>query len=244
MSKMQNDRQAEGRPAQTAPAKPRQTSRPPRPTPPPGLRAEELDGLSQAELIRLLKDPGATVFQKAKSCQRLAQTGTRDAVPAMAALLNDEKLGVYVRFGMEPIPDPSVDDAFRAALAETKGGPLVGLLNSIGFRRDRKPVAEVARLMYSPDLEVAKAAAAALGKISGPGAAKALREGLSRTDGPVRAAVAEACLVCAGGLLAQGERDAGLAMYEVLIRGDAPKPIRLAAMRQVIAAEISLSRPR
>jgi HEAT repeat protein len=216
----------------------------PKPQPPPEFQAEKLDGLSPSELVQLLKDPQATVFQKAKSCQRLAVVGNRDAVPALAALLKDEKLGVYARFGLQPIDDPAVDDALRNALAEAKGGPQVGILNSIAHRGDTKAVPALAKLIYNTDSEVAQAAAWALGKISGPLASKALQDGLGRTKGPVRAAVAGAGLLCAEGLLAQGERGLALDLYGALSRADVPKPVRLAAMHGLIAAEISLSRPR
>ncbi len=82
------------------------------------------------------------------------------------------------------------------------------------------------------------------GKISGPQSAKALQDGLSKTKGPVRTAVAAAGLLCAEGLLAQGERNQALTLYAALSRNDIPKPIRHAAMQGTIAAEISLSRPR
>jgi hypothetical protein len=91
---------------------------------------------------------------------------------------------------------------------------------------------------------VAQAAAAALGRISGAQAAKTLQESLSRTKGPVRMAVADACLVCAEGLLAQGDRAQALALYNTLTAADVPKPVRLAAMHAIIGAETSLSRPR
>ena len=229
------------------------TAQPPqasRPTPglwlkaPPELQAERLDSLSPAELIRILKDPKSTDFEKAKSCQRLAVVGTPEAVPALAAHLTDEHLGVYARFGLQPINHPSVDDALRNALSRAKGGPLVGVINSIRYRKDTKAVPALARLLSSDDPLVAQAAAWALGTISGPESAKALQNGLSKTKGPVRMAVAGAGLNCAEGLLALGERNLALSLYDTLSHSDIPKPVRLAAMRGTIAAEISLSRPR
>jgi HEAT repeat protein len=229
---------------QTIPAKPRPSGQLPPWNPPPELLAEQFDGLNQAQLVQFLKDPKATPFQKAKSCQRLAVVGNREAVPALAALLKDEKLGVWARFGLQPIADPSVDDAFRNALAEAKGGPLVGIINSIAYRNDVKAVPALAKLLYNADSGVAEAAAWALGKLSGPQSAKALQDGLSKTKGPARTAVAAGGLLCAEGLLAQGDRAQALALYAVLSRTDMPKPIRHAAMQGTIAAEISLSRPR
>jgi HEAT repeat protein len=120
----------------------------------------------------------------------------------------------------------------------------VGVINSIGHRKDAKAVGALARLLHDTDAEVAQAAAAALGRISGAQAAKALEEGLGKTKGAVRTAVAGAGLVCAEGLLAQGERNQALALYNTLARADMPKPVRLAAMHGIIATEVSLDRPR
>lgn len=208
------------------------------------MQAERLDGLSPEQLIQVLKDPKSTEFEKAKSCQRLAVVGTPEAVPALAACLTDEHLGVYARTGLQPIKDPSVDDALRKALSQAKGGPLVGVINSIRYRKDAKAVPALAKLLYASDPLIAEAAAWALGTISGPESARALRDGLTRTKGSVRMAVAGAGLVCAEGLVTRGERTLALSLYDTLSRTDIPKPVRLAAMHGTIAAEISISRPR
>jgi len=127
--------------------------------------AEQIMALSAPKLAALLKDPSATLYAKAKACQRLAVVGDRAAVPALASLLGDEKLSHYARTGLEPIPDPSVDDALRAALPKLKGKLLTGVINSIGQRRDPKAIEPLARLIYDADPEVARAASAALARI-------------------------------------------------------------------------------
>jgi hypothetical protein len=137
-----------------------------------------------------------------------------------------------------------VDDALRAALPKLKGALLAGAVNSVGRRRDAKAVPVLTKLMYASDVEVAKAAAAALGLISGPRATASLQAGLKGTKGAVRAAVADASLVCAEGLLAQNARSQALALYDTLTRPGVPKPVRLGAMRAIISAETSLARPR
>ena len=77
---------------------------------------------------------------KEESCRALAQIGTKDAVPALAALLGSEELSHMARYALEPIPDPSVDEALRAALGQLKGRLLAGVLQSIGVRRDAAAV--------------------------------------------------------------------------------------------------------
>ncbi len=122
--------------------------------------AKEITGRKQAELIEILKSPKATEFEKAKACQRLAVVGTKDAVPALAALLPDERLNCYARSGLEGIADPAADEALREAAAKLHGRQLVGVLISIGQRRDAKAVDLLGKLLTDKDETVASAAAA------------------------------------------------------------------------------------
>lgn len=94
--------------------------------------------------------------------------GGKTAVPALAALLTHPQLAHYARFGLEPIPDPSVDEALRAALAEVKRKLLVGVINSIGHRRDTKALDAVSELLHDADSAVAQTANATLARIRPP----------------------------------------------------------------------------
>ena len=227
-----------------APAAKEAPKKPPKQVPPPEFQAEKILKLDAASLVSLLQDPKATVFQKAKACQRLASAGTKDSVPALVALLAHPQLSHYARHGLETIPDPSVDDALRAALRKLPGRPLVGVINSIAKRKDPKAAAALSKLLYGADIEVARASASALGHISGLESMKALQGALARTKGAVREAVAAGGVLCAEGLLADGQRAHALALYSVLTREDIPKVVRIAAMHGIIDAEVSLNRPR
>jgi HEAT repeat protein len=119
-------------PAPAAQAKPRQA------TPPPEFQERDIATMDAAGLIGILKDASAPEFKKAKACQRIGELGAKEAVPALSALLSNEHLSTYARYGMEPIADSSVDDALRAALTKLKGDQLVGVINSIGKRRHRR----------------------------------------------------------------------------------------------------------
>jgi HEAT repeat protein len=190
-------------------------------------KAEEIMVLDQTKLIKILKNTKATEFAKAKACQRLAVIGTKEAVPALAALLTDPKFAHYARFGLEPIPDRSVDEALRRALGQVKGMLQVGVINSIGNRKDVKAVESLTKLMDDSDTKVAAAAASALGRIGSPEAAKALQKAVDYTR-----TVAGDCLECAEGLVAQGKKDQALVLYDTLLgRSDLPKGLRMAAAR-------------
>jgi hypothetical protein len=63
------------------------------------------------------------------------------------------------------LPDSSADEALRGALARCTGDLLVGVINSIGHRRDSKAIPALERLRHDANTAVAQAADAALGRI-------------------------------------------------------------------------------
>lgn len=130
--------------------------------------AGEIMSLPSGKLVAILRDPGASVYVKAKACQRLAVVGDRSAVPALAPLLVDPQLSHYARTVLETSSDASADDVLRAALSKAQGNLLVGVINSIGQRRDSKAIGALEKLRHDPDMEVARAADAALGRVRPP----------------------------------------------------------------------------
>ena len=221
-----------------------QTTKPKPPAPPPELQEGDIAGMDAAALIRILTDASAPEFRKAKACQRIGELGAKEAVPALAALLGDGHLSAYARYGLEPIADPSADDALRAGMSKLKGDLLIGVINSIGKRRDAKASPALAKMMYGADADAARAAASALGHIGGVSSMQELQAALAKTKGMTRMAVADAALVCAERLLSEGKRDQALALYASLSAPGVPQPARLAAMAGIIREETSVSRPR
>jgi HEAT repeat protein len=130
--------------------------------------AEEIMKLPAAKLVAILKDSQASIYARAKACQRLAVIGDGSAAPALAPLLTDPQLSHYARTALEPLPDASADDALRAAMPLVKGKVLIGVINSIGRRRDVKAIAALEKMRHDTDVEVAWAADAALARIRPP----------------------------------------------------------------------------
>jgi hypothetical protein len=191
--------------------------------------------MQPANLVALLKDPKSTVFQKAIACKKLASVGGPDAVRPMAALLSHPQLACYARFGMEPNPDPSVDEALRAALPKLKGKLQMGVIHSIGFRKDSKALDALKKLMADQDTQVAQAAAASIGMIGGLEAGKILESALKEPKTAVFPVAARACLLCAEGLMASN-RARALQLYTELSAKSMPGPVQLAALRVLNAA--------
>jgi hypothetical protein len=202
---------------------------------PPEFEALPIWTMNAPKLLAILKDPVATVFQKAIACKKLSIVGGKEAVAPMAALLSHPQLACYARFGMEPNPDPSVDDAFRAALPKLTGRLQIGVINSIGVRKDAKALDALRKLIDHSDPEVAQAAAASVGMIGGLQASRVLQAALGRPNAPLSAVVARATLLCAEGLM-ETNRARGLELYRELTAPAMPKPVRLAALRVLNAA--------
>jgi HEAT repeat protein len=191
---------------------------------------------SAAEWTAVLESD-ASREDKATACRELGRLGTKDAVPALAALLADPELSHMARYGLEPIPDPSVDDALRAALGKLKGLPLVGVIGSIGVRHDVQAVGALAGLLGDADPVVARAAARALGSIGTPEAAKALSDLLPTAPAANRLAVCEGLFRAAECAAAQGQKAQAVAIYDRLAALDGPYQVRYGALRASIGLQ-------
>jgi len=190
---------------------------------------------TEPELLAVLRSD-APLFDKAKACQQLAVVGTKDAVPVLARLLSDETLAHYARFALEPIPNPTVDEALRAAMGRLEGKLLVGVINSIGMRRDAAAADGLGKLLSGNDADVAAAAAAALGRIGSLETARMLESALTAKTTAPPAVLGDACLTCAVNLLEAGRRDEALALYAAVQQADVPKHVKIAALHGEIAA--------
>jgi HEAT repeat protein len=195
------------------------------------LVAEPAGGHDPQQLIAVLKSD-APASEKAVTCKRLAIYGNKDAVPVLAPLLADEKLASWARIALEALPDPAADDALRDALGTLKGKLLIGVINTIGVRRDTKALNVLTAKLKDADAGVASAAAVALGRIGGPVVAATLTPLL----GSLRPAAAEGCILCAEQLLADGEHAAAAKLYDAVRAANVSKQKTLEATRGAILA--------
>lgn len=193
-------------------------------TVPPSTKEEE------TKLIAVLQ---TALKQKMDACRQLGVIGTKDAVPALAALLGDEELSHMARYGLEPIPDASVDEAMRGAIGKLKGRQLAGVIGSIGVRLDAQSVDALLPLLASDDPDVAAATARTLGRLATPKAAEALKARMAEAPAALRAAVADGCLACAEKLIAAGKKGEAASLCEAVAKADVPEYIRKAAQRAV-----------
>ena len=198
---------------------------------PLGLSAQTTS--KEAELIAVLKSD-ANQKAKADACRELARVGTKNAVPALAALLADEQLSHMARYALETIPDAAVDKALREALGKLTGRPLIGVIGSIGVRRDSKAVDLVAGKLQDADPEVVQAAARALGKIPTAKAAKYLQDSLSTAAAPNQLDICEGLFRCAESFAGHGKRSEAVRIYDQLRQATASHQVHAAALRGAV----------
>jgi len=186
-------------------------------------------------LIQVLTSDADT-FAKARACQQLAIVGSPGAVPALAALLADEKLGNHARAALETMPDPAADAALREALGRLQGKLRVGVVNSIGVRRDPKAVGDLVKLAGDRASGAQSEALLALGRIGTDEAMVALRKALADGPAELRPAAAEGCVLAAERMTAPERREAAMALYDAVRGADVPGPLREAATLGAIRA--------
>jgi HEAT repeat protein len=184
------------------------------------------------QVLRSNSPPG----EKAIACKKLAIYGSDEAVPALAGLLAEERFASWARIALEAIPGAAPDKALRKAAGKLHGKLLVGVINSIGVRRDAKSVGVLVRKLNEKDPEVASAAAVALGEIGGMRAGEALRRALGKAPESVRPAIAEGCVRCAQNFLAGANRAEAVKLYDAVRQSAAPRQRILEGIRGAILA--------
>jgi len=201
----------------------------------PGREAERTaacEVIAEALATRLAKPARIWLLKQ------LEYIGRAECVDAVAASFDDPDAHVRdaARRALQNNPTPQVGARLRAGLRDAQDTWRVGLINSLGARRDGAAVGALADLLAAGDEATAAAAANALGKIGGPHATKALAAALPRAPDQLKVRFADAYLRCADKLLAAGNKDAAMAVYKQLSTPDSPQAIRLAAAQGMLNA--------
>lgn len=183
-----------------------------------------------SDLIAILQSDAAAPA-KCSACQQLRIHGTEQSVPTLAGLLGEDRVGHAARYALEGMPYAKASAALRDALPKTSGVDKAGLVDSLGWRRDKEAVPLLTPLLSDRDPTLAATAAAALGRIAGPEAVRALQAVPESADAGVQQAAGEALLSCAEARLAAGNRSGATSLYRDLFKAKTTPTIRSAAWR-------------
>ena len=169
-------------------------------------------------------------------CRKLRIVGTTQSVRALAALLPVEETSHIARYALERIPNEKATEAMRDALPRVSSKLKSGLIGSLGVRRDEKSIMVISKLLSDSDIQVARAAAQSLGLIGTSAAAKELSKFAKKAPANMKIPVADACMVCAEQLLANGEKAEAVALYNEFKGDDQPSHVKAAAMKGILTA--------
>lgn len=191
------------------------------------LAAKLADMLGQKEVGRDAKD---------FICRQLSLIGGEAQVPALAAMLGDKDLSNLGRYALERMPCEAASQALRDALGKTDGVVRIGIVNTLGERRDMKVAPEIIKLLDDKDPATAAAAAAAMGKIACPACCKALgaKKADLKSDDPLQIPVTNAFMQCAEALIAADKKADAAAIYAKLYVPTEPRRVRIAALQGLV----------
>lgn len=185
-----------------------------------------------------LLEGNATMDGKQFVCRQLAVIGAEENLPSIAPLLLDADTADMARYAIQRMPGAKADAALLNALDNAEAAAMPGIINSLADRRSTAAVKPLSERAKSDDLVVAECAIAALGKIGGADAAKALGKVKRKVDPSLARSVSDAQLLVAEDLLASGDIDGAAKIYEALASGSEEMPVQTAAKLGLAATQM------
>ena len=192
-------------------------------------------------LCTLLADPTTTLAARRFICKQLLLVGSDAQVPTLVKMLGDPKTADMARRTLEGIPGDASLQALRDALPKLKGKALIGVINSLGVRRDAQSVPTLAKWVSHRDKRVAAAALQAIGKIATKGAASALLDARPAPD--QLALLHDAQLTCAQRLAAAGDANTAESVCRHILAANPPPKWRFGALAGLVAVRKQAALP-
>lgn len=187
----------------------------------------------EAGLLAVLKEPVSRDAQD-YICRKLATIGSSASVPALSVLLVKPENSHMARFALQQISAPEAAKALRESITKVDGKTRIGIVTSVGARKDADAVKEVAAQLKEKDPALVKAAAVALGSIATPEAVSSLQSELGAAGGN-SSSIIDALLHCAETFLASKKMSDAHAIYQALNQQNQSRLVRLAATRGMLA---------
>ena len=167
-------------------------------------------------------------------CRALRTIGTAASVPALAALLTDEKLSHMARYALQTNFSTEASQALLGALPKASASIKTGIASSLGARaragyKDVRP-AQLLEVLYDKDPQVARSGALALGAFGTVDAVSPLIQIVTKhKDASVKAAAGDSLLECAENQLAAGSKGEAKKIFEQLVSLNPSKAVKEAA---------------
>lgn len=189
----------------------------------------------EERLLKILENPKSTFAARQFVCRMLGRIGPELSLPQLSQLLRDEKLSNAARLAMQGFESEEIDRILRNSLNDLDGELLIGVIGTIGQRRDLDAVSPIAALIEGANPDLAMASITALGEIGGSEAVAALERMQIPTG--LELIRQDAILRCADSMLAGNAVSDAQAIYKRMISEGLPSAVRIAAHRGLVLCQ-------
>jgi HEAT repeat protein len=190
-----------------------------------------------ATLLKVIQSNEASEVDRANAFQKIGDLAGEEAVAPLAAFLGDKQWSHYARFALQKMDGPQVTQALLKSLETLQGDLRLGVIGTIGRRRDATAVGPLAKLLTDADATIAEAAAVALGWIGTNDAAEALTKAFNEQQDAERKESLGAALLLAGQqLVKSGNTQAAISVFDLLRIAELSEACRIGATQNAILA--------
>ena len=201
------------------------------------LSATAMGADDAAALLKVIQSTETSDVDRANAFEKIGDIAGEDAVEPLAGFLGDRTWSHYARYALQKMEGEDVTEALLKSLDALQGDLKLGVIGTIGRRRDAIAVAPLAKLLADADAEVADCAAVALGWIGTTDAAAALTEAFGAEKDPNRKASLGSALLSVGQRLAKtGNTQAAIGVFDLLRDAELSKACRMGATQYAILA--------
>ncbi len=181
----------------------------------------------------LLSD--ATPDAKRFICSKLGELGSQASVSTLSDLLNIPELFESARYALEKIPGEPSAMALRNALQSTEGKNRIGIITSLGLRKDIKSIPAIAVFLNNTDPDTVISAGSALSMMEDENALSALWTAHSQSIESTRLKLTEHALNCADKILSKKKSQYALSVIRNISGDSTTNPsLRIASLRSLL----------
>ena len=192
---------------------------------------------AEARLLRVIQSRQSSAAAKQFAADQLYRLCDEDTVTAFSNLLLRKDTTNIARKGLELINHPKAEQALLDALDRSSGATLLGIIESLGNKRDPAAAQVLSRTAKAGNAEVCLAALSALAKIPGPEAMDALEWCRLNLTKRMRPHATEAYIKSGWLSLEEGDYQTATYLFDSLLIDLEPIEIRAQGLRGLIRAE-------
>jgi HEAT repeat protein len=179
----------------------------------------------------------ASLAGKQFICRQLEHIGSDYSVPVLAGMLADSSTAEMARYALEGIPGQAVNDALRDAIPRVTGKIKVGVITTLGLRRDSASVELLGQILLEARPDPAAAACAALGEIASDRALQILQDASRQHTGELQVAIYHALLSGANTLQIRGRMQPARTLYQEIYTGSSNAALRAGSLRGILLSD-------